>query len=310
MANFTKDGSYERIQAVACATSLHGEHFIFLLTAVNILLSISALGGNILILIALRRETSLRPPSKLLFRCLTATDLSVGVFSQPIFAVQLISIAHRRLRLCYTVVSLNEIAGNSFSGVSLCTLAAISIDRLLALLLGLRYRQTVTLRRMRGVVICFWILNVSLSCLRRFWKHDIISNVISAFIYFLLAISIISYMKIYLAPRGQRTKVEERDRRGYRKGRGISDIKIAQYKKTVSTALWVQLTLLACYLPYGIIAGVAHSMGYSPSHNLAVRLAITLIYVNSSVNPILYCWRIRGVRKAAKNTMLNFCCLS
>lgn len=309
MANFTKVGSYEQIQAVACTTSLHGEHFLFLLSAMNILLSVSALGGNILIFIALRRETSLHPPSKLLFQCLTATDLSVGVFSQPMFAVQLISIAHQRLRLCYTVVSLNEVAGNSLSGVSLFTLTAVSVDRLLALLLGLRYRQTVTLRRMRAVVICFWILNISFGCLRRFWKHIIMSKVISAIIYFLVAISVISYMKIYLTLRGQRNKIEERNHRGHRKGR-IPSVNMARYKKTVCTAVWVQLTLLACYLPYGIISGVASSMGYSPSHNLAARLAITLVFLNSCLNPILYCWKIRGVRKAAKVTILKFCCLN
>ena len=309
MANFTKVGSYEQIQAVACTTSLHGEHFVFLLSAMNILLSVSALGGNILIFIALRRETSLHPPSKLLFQCLTATDLSVGVFSQPMFAVQLISIAHQRLRLCFTVVSLNEIAGNSLSGVSLFTLTAVSVDRLLALLLGLRYRQTVTLRRMRAVVICFWILNISLACLRRFWEHAVMSKVISAIIYFLVAISVISYMTIYLTLRGQRNKIEERDHQGHCKGGGIPSLNIARYRKTVCTAVWVQFTLLACYLPFGIVTGVA-STGYFPSHNLAARLAITLVFLNSCLNPVLYCWKIRGVRKAAKVTILKFCCLN
>ena len=310
MANFTKVRGYEQIQAVACTMSLHGEHFLFVLAAMNILLSVSALGGNILIFVALRRETSLHPPSKLLFQGLTATDLSVGVFSQPMFAVQLISIAHQRLSLCYTVVSLGEIASNSLSGVSLFMLTAVSVDRLLVLLLGLRYRQTVTLRRMRVVVICFWIFNISFGCLRRFWEHAIISKVISTIIYFLVAISVISYLKIYLTLRGQRNKIEERDRRGHRKGRAIPSLNIARYRKTVYTAVWIQVTLLACYLPYGIAAGVASSMGYSPSHNLAVRLAITLVYLNSCLNPILYCWKIRGVRKAAKDTILKFWCLN
>ena len=310
MANFTKVESYEQIQAVACTSSFHGEHFLFLLAVMNILLSVSALGGNILIFVALQRETSIHPPSKLLFQCLTATDLSVGVFSQPMFAVQLISIAHQRLSLCYTVVGLNEIVGTSLSGVSLFTLTAITIDRLLALLLGLRYRQTVTLRRMRAVVISLWILNISFGCLRRFWEHAIMSKMISAIIYFLIAISVISYMKIYLTLRGQRNKIEERDRRGHRKGRAIPSLNIARYRKTVCTAVWVQVTLLACYFPYGIAAGVGSSMGHSPSNNLAARLAITLVYLNSCLNPILYCWKIRGVRKAAKDTILKICRLN
>ena len=44
--------------------------------------------------------------------------------------------------------------------VSLLTLTAISLDRLLALLLGLRYRQVVTLKKACLTVIGFWILSI------------------------------------------------------------------------------------------------------------------------------------------------------
>ena len=43
--------------------------------AVDILLSITALAGNFLIFVALHKESSLHPPSKLLHRCLATTDL-------------------------------------------------------------------------------------------------------------------------------------------------------------------------------------------------------------------------------------------
>ena len=49
-----------------------------------------------------------------------------------------------------------------FYGVSVLTSAAISVDRLLALLLGLRYRHVVTLRRVRVVIICFRLIGASL----------------------------------------------------------------------------------------------------------------------------------------------------
>ena len=52
-------------------------------------------------------------------------------------------------------------------------------------------------------------------------------------------------------------------------------LNIARYRKTVSTALWVQLILAACYLPYGIVAALSHP--YTSSHNLAARISLTLI---------------------------------
>ena len=99
MESVTKEGYFETIQVVACSESLHGNHYLYSLAALNILLSIAATLGNILIFVALRKESSLFPPSKLLFRCLTATDLLVGVLSQPLFVIQLISVAHQRLEL-------------------------------------------------------------------------------------------------------------------------------------------------------------------------------------------------------------------
>ena len=69
---FTAEGGYEEIQVVSCLMSKHGNYYLYLLAALNILLSMIASLGNILILVALWKVHSLHPPSKLLFRCLTA----------------------------------------------------------------------------------------------------------------------------------------------------------------------------------------------------------------------------------------------
>ncbi len=305
MQNFTKDGIYEAIQAVACTSSLYGNNFIHTLTAVNILFAITSTIGNALILAALRKESSLHPPSKLMFQCLAVTDLCVGVLAQPVFVIQLMSITQKRVQLCYTVVSINEVAGGSFSGVSLFTLTAISVDRLLALLLGLRYKQTITLRRTRLLLILFWVLNIAICSMRRFWKHVLISNVVSVLIYSSLAISAFSYLKIYLALRRHHNAMQGIVKQSPPEGN--NPLNIARYRKTVSTALYVQLALVACYLPYAVVVAMAHASGYSPSFNFAVRLTITFVFFNSSLNPILYCWKIRGVRQAVKDTIRQCC---
>ena len=288
---------------MSCTASLHGNLYMYSLAALNIFLSITASLGNILISVALCKESSLHPPSKFLFRCLTLTDLLVGVFLQPLFAVQLTSIAHQRLELCYIAMSIIDIAGRSLSAVSLFTLTAISLDRLLALLLGLRYRQTVTLRRVRGTVICMWILITALSSLR-IVSRATISWVTAASIYTLLVTSAFCYIKIYLTLRHHQVEMQDQANQGQPNRKG-NPLNIARYRKTVSTALWVQLTLVACYLPYGIVAALSHP--YTSSHNLAARISLTLILLNSSLNPILYCWKIRGVRQVVKDIIRQFC---
>ena len=297
---------YETIQATACTSSLHGNHYMYSLTALNVILAITASLGNALILVALRKDSSLHPPSKLMFRCLTVTDLCVGLLSQPFYVIQLMSIIHERVKLCYTMVSINEITISVFCGVSLFTLTAISVDRLVALRLGLshtRVWEVITLRRTRVILIIIWILNISISCLRRFWKHVFISRVVSGLIYLSLAIAAFSYLKIYVTLRRYRIEPQDVAQQGKLSRRGMSHLNMKLYKKTVSTGLCVQLVLVACYLPYAIVVAIAHANGYLPSYNLAVRITITMVLLNSSLNPILYCWRIRGIRKAVKDTI-------
>ena len=176
----------------------------------------------------------------------------------------------------------------------LWTLTEISVDRLLTLLLGFRgYRHTVTSGRTRDLLICFWIVSILISCLSRFLsEHTIMARVYSAIIYLLLGISAFCYINIYLKLRHRQAKNHGRQEQ---QNGGRIPLNIARYRKTVSTALWVQVTLVACYLPYGIVSAIGHP--YTPTHNLAVRLGATCIFLNSTLNPFLYCWKIREVRQ-------------
>jgi len=231
---------------------------MYSLAALNVLLSITASLGNILILVALRKESSLHPPSKLLFRCLTLADLFVGVLSQPLFAVSLIFIAHKQLQLCYTAWSREDISGRILSRVSLCTVTQISLDRLLALLLGLTDK---TSRRMRGAVIFIWILNIAL-CSLRLLSPIIISWVSNALIYILLVTSAFCYMKFYLNLRHHQVEMLEMDQ-VQPNGEGTPR-NHARYRKSVTTAQWVQLTLVACYLPFSIVIQLYHTHTLHP----------------------------------------------
>ena len=186
------------------------------------------------------------------------------------------------------------------------TVIALSVDRLVALSLALRYRQVsqvITLRRTRVVVIVIWLLNISTYILRSFWNYFLISMVISVVIYSSLAISALSYLKIYLALRHHSNAMEDIAQQD-RPNRERNSPNMARYRKTVSTALCVQITMIACYLPYAIVIAMAR---YSPSLNIAFRLSITLVFLNSSLNPILYCWKINGVRQAVKDIIRQLC---
>ena len=128
---------------------------VIFLVALNTFLSVSATLGNALILVALRNVSSIHPPTKLLFRCLAVTDLCVGLICQPLYVYLIIG--NSTIELAYVYFFFYYV----LLTVSPLTSAAISVDRLLALLLGLRYRHVVTLCRVRVIIACVWFIAVS-----------------------------------------------------------------------------------------------------------------------------------------------------
>ena len=76
-----------------------------------------------------------------------------------------------------------------------------------------------------------------------------------------------------------------------------------------SVQSWVQLVLLACYVPMSLVRIVmAHIKGNSSHLVVALGIANTLVYFNSTLNPFLYCWKISEVRRAVKQTIRQALC--
>lgn len=153
MANLTDNGNRTMTGQLFCRTGINEIHQKIFISALNIFLSVTAFLRNILIIVALPKVSSLHPPSKLLFRFLASTDLRVGLTSQPLYVYSSLmppSQAHS-LRCYYRYFGFLLRATTTIFCVlsSLFTLTAITVDRLLALLLGLRYRQVVPLRLVR-----------------------------------------------------------------------------------------------------------------------------------------------------------------
>ena len=303
MWNLT-DINHTATRELFCRTGHNGIHQKVIISALNIPLSITAFLGNLLIIIALQKVLSLHPPSKILLGCLASTDLCVGLITQPLYVTFLWSPAHSKH--CYYVNLATFTIGVLLCGVSLLTLTAISMDRLLALLLGLRYRQVVTLRRVWLLVITFGIFSVAI-VMTEFYNFRTATGIACIILLLGVAISSFCYFKIYLTLRHRRVLVGDCVLQQLNEGR--NPLKIARYRKTVSSALWVQMTVLACYLPYGVVGAVRAATGTS-SLDLAWDVTLSLLFLNSSLNPFLYCWKIRQVRQAVKDTAKQLPCLS
>ena len=272
------------------------------ITAVNIVFSITASLGNILILIALRKVTSIHPPTKLLFQCLAITDLSVGLISQPLMATVILLVDNIDIKI-WNVLFFHLLWSSSiaFCGVSVFTSTALSVDRLLALLLGLGYRHVVTLKRIRAVLACGCLASLLIVLVWNQFGGKTARIIIIIYLTLCLIISLFSYTKIVLRLRQQGQA-----------NTGGSPLNLERYKRTVVSVALVQLALVICYFPFTIFNTLIHLTDIHPSICFLLDFtSTTLLFLNSSLNPFLYCWRIKEIRQAVKATIRRFCaCLS
>ena len=198
------------------------------------------------------------------------------------------------------------ITSHVLCGVSLFSLTAISVDRLLALLLGLRYKRIVTLKRTYAILALFWVVSlvgtpfyISSRRISTWYSSVAVSSC--------LVISIASYTKIFCALSYHQAQVQDHVQQQPGQPNALN---MARYRKAVHSALWVQLALVFCYFPYFIVAIVISESSPYPPYLLEVirEIAVVLVYFNSTLNPFLYCWKISEVRQAVKRTIRQALC--
>ena len=301
LKNFTGGVSQKLTTELYCDGEFTGKvhsELIFI-SVLNIFLSITAFLGNTLILVALPKVSSLHLPSKVLFGSLATTDICVGVIVEPTTVVHWMSVVKQRWNICYYATEANFIISNTLCSVSLAISTAISVDRLLAMSLGLRYRNFVTLKRTLVTVISFWVLSILITA-GYYWDPRI-----KLWCYFLgisvcLVTSVFAYTKIFFTLRRNQIQMHQRQ-----PSQSIP-LNIVRYRKAVYSAIWIQVTLVVCYLPFAVVAALTPQRGMPLSIYLARQYTGTVVYLNSSLNPLLYCWRIREVRRAVKDTIRRF----
>ena len=309
--NITENAEEKTYERLFCSQEITAgiRGYLIFISAFNVLLAICSSLGNILILIALHKETTLHAPSKLFLRSLATTDLLVGVISEPLTITYWMSAVRKRQDDCYNALFTSFIASYLLCGMSLLTLTAISVDRLLALTLGLRYRQVVTVKKACACVIMFWI--VSITCSAMYAQNVRItiwySHIVIPVSFFT---SVSSYTKIFWElhrhERQVRGNIIQREQSS---NSSSAPLNISQYRKGVSSVIWLQVAVAVCYLPHGIITALWTYSGQSSAIIVLRQLTLTLVYFNSILNPLLYCWKISEVRQLVKELLRrSFCC--
>ena len=204
----------------------------------NALFSITAIVGNIIILLALRRCTSLHPTSKSLFYSLAISDLATGLVGQPLFSMYLLAVAWDNPRLFCAVVLPHSLITSLLGTVSLWTLTVIALDRYLALRLRFRYRSVVKVHRVAIVLIAGWLFLALVTASRIFSikLRLIIGNVVLPIC---LIFSTYFYIRTYFSLRKHKLQIK-----------GQSSFNLAHYRKSLNSMFLVFCLFLTSYLPF------------------------------------------------------------
>ena len=252
--------------------------------------------GNAFVLAAILRTPSLRSPSIIFLCSLAVSDIFVGLVVQPVYISDQLS-ADRPLFLARRMLSLLA------CGVSLYTMAAISVDRFLALHYHMRYPNLMTTQRAIYTSAVIWTMSTVISC-PVFWDRNIYFWLASAVgISIPLLTSTYSYIRIYFIVRRHQLQIHAQ-KQAVESLNAEHTLNMVRSKKSALNTFIYYISMIFCYSPLFISVLI---LALSPkSWTMTWTLTETVVFMNSAINPFLYCWRTRELRAAVLKILRIF----
>ena len=265
---------------------------------VNAPLMLISILGNALVLAAIIRTPSIRSTPHMIMLCsLAVADFLVGLIAQPINIAEQLT----EDRIVNYLVGLT---GPFLCVVSLMTITAITVDRFLALHYHMRYATLVTESRVKYTLIIIWLFSFLLSCFQ-FWTTRAQHLSMGLVILICLIISKSSYIRIYQIVRRHYIQIHAQHQ-AVQSSDAENNLNIARLEKSARNTFVFYIALIICYLPLYMVLTLSAISQWD--FQIEWDFASTLIFVNSSINPFLYCWRVRELRTAVVKTARKMLC--
>ena len=180
---------------------------------------------------------------------------------------------------------------------------AVSVDRFLAIHLHLRYQELVTHKRVVVVVILLWVMSAFLLLtsvwipVDNFLLVKLVLGVIG------LVLTTVAYVRVYLAVRHHKGEIQALQVQQVAENSEVANL-ISLVKSAVGI-FYIYLVFLICYLPYFISLVFLSISGPSITLKRFLLYSLTLMLLNSSLNPVVYCWKMRHIRRTIIKVLQN-----
>ena len=277
---------------------------------VNSFLSYATVMLNIVLIFALRRTSSLPKTLKVLILSVAVSDIGVGLLVQPLYIARLLmEIKNTNHHWNETYEDVVRTIGRTLGYVSFFGVTTISVDRFLAIHLHLKhqdlltYQEIVTYKRVVATVILSWLLGASLALTGVLRSSKNIFNLagVSVGLVCLLTMGL-TYFKISIAVRRHTVQVHAQPAQAVAPNEENRS-NFERLRKTAVGTFYVYLLFLACHLPIAIVILTGRKTNKKRQHFKIY--AETLLYLSTSLVPLVYCWKFRHIRCAVKNILRN-----
>ena len=307
VSQFCKHDLASRVQFV-----YHHREFSIALCALDLVFSLVSVLGYILIIQALFKVSSIPTNLKTLFLSLAFSDLAVGFFAQFWCSAIMTAILSKKVDgndnfefFCPSILSAFNFFAFFLACASLLTIAAITVDRLLSVSLHLRYHELVTTRRVAVFLVLLWVMSVAAAfTFISLPKHSKIVTVAVQCIAFLFTSW--AYARIYKVVRHHKIQIlcelQQTSDPSVRAGL------LRQQKNALDTFL-LYIVFVVCCLPHLFESVILLVNAGSYTVKASYSSTTFFLFLNSSLNPLLYCWRYREIRQNVIKAMrkILFC---
>ena len=262
---------------------------------------------NIVTIQAIRKTSSLSKTLKTMLLSLAVSDLCVGLMAQPLY-IALCVMDFKQVSnndSTYNItINASVISGYLFAAVSFLNVMTLIADRFLVIQLHFRYQELVTSKRVVSVVIFIWLFSAILSLIRVLIPKNIFHIFFGIIMLACIIITTFLSVKIYFNVRRHMNHIQALQEHQAAQNSDMANI--VRLRKFAIVAVYVYLVILACYLPNACVRFVVPFISASRIEQRRLQLYTeTLVFLNSSLNPLIYCWKMKHIRHTIINIIRN-----